>query len=211
MTNPEDLPYLVCEWAYKYRSMGWNVIPLYDFKKAPIETDWKKYETQVVTDKEINQWFNDPPANLTGTALITGRISGVMAIDEDLYASPENSFHLDSGMVSQTASGGKHKIFKDNPDVDKKGLIKIELKNLGSIIVLPPSVVIKKHPLLFLPILGNIGKRQNLLSIVIGWIGKDFRKQHQALGMKNSSGLRHIFGTKFFSDECQRKLHGQCI
>jgi len=149
-------PITILEWAEFYRSKGFNVIPLYDFSKGPTRVEtwnkdfdwlpgWEPLQSRHATDKEFNHWFKE--SKPTGIALITGEISGVVAVDVDSYKAGGMSFHLNSKLRSKTANGGRHHFFKYSKDVKTSGFkqgVNIEIKSDGGIIVLPPSKVFKK-------------------------------------------------------------------
>lgn len=133
------------KYIKKYQEFGWNLVPLYNYSKNPAPFRWKKYETEKMTQEDLDQWFNDP--KLTGVGVVTGSISNITAIDEDSYKEGGKEFHLDSPLVSLTANGGKHFYFKHNPDISTTGFqkgVNLEIKSGGGFIVLPPSKVYKK-------------------------------------------------------------------
>src|SRR5258708_1403338 len=130
------------EYAEKYRKIGWQVIPLYDKTKIPSHVNWKELQTRAVTDEEFNTWFDDP--KVTGLGVITGKISGIVVVDEDSYKADGMKFEFESPMVCQTARGGKHHYFKYTEPIKTSGFrpgINIEIKSDGGFIVLPPSIV----------------------------------------------------------------------
>lgn len=128
--------------ALKYRKVGWQVIPLYDQTKVPT-INWKEYQSRMATDKEFNQWFSDP--KVTGLGVITGKLSGIVVVDEDSYKADGMKFEFESPLVVRTARGGHHHYFKYTEPIKTSGFrqgINIEIKSDGGFIVLPPSVVI---------------------------------------------------------------------
>ena len=149
------------EWAIAYRKKGWNVIPLYNNTKNPASNPnlpeyideegkqkrgWIPLQSRQSTDVEFNSWFDD--STITGLGVITGAISGITAIDEDSYKDGGLAFELKSPLLSQTASGGKHHLFKYSKDIEQQGLkqnIFIEIKNDGGFVALPPSKCLNKH------------------------------------------------------------------
>jgi len=134
---------MIKEFAEKYRKIGWQVIPLYDKSKIPSHVNWKDYQFRMATDEEFNKWFDDP--KVTGLGVITGKISGIVVVDEDSYKADGMTFEFESPLVAKTARGGKHHYFKYTEPIKTSGFrqgVNIEIKSDGGFIVLPPSVVI---------------------------------------------------------------------
>lgn len=143
------------EIAEKYRNAGWNIVPLYNFSKIPDniltknedgtwQPSWKPLEERMATEEEFNKWFGGDL--LTGLGVITGKISGIVVIDEDSYKADGMEFGLISPMVSQTGRGGKHHFFKYTEPIKTSGFrkgVNIEIKATGGFVVLPPSQVLK--------------------------------------------------------------------
>lgn len=128
--------------AQKYRAIGWNVIPLYSYSKNPQQIKWKEFQERMATEEEFENWFGQTEP--TGIALITGRISGVVVLDEDAYKEGGLKVKVDTGMMSVTARNGRHHFFKYIEPIKSSGLkqgIYVEIKADGGIIVLPPSKV----------------------------------------------------------------------
>lgn len=131
------------DYAYGYRQLGWNVIPLYDHSKNPSHVKWKEYQERMATDEEIEGWFNDD--KVTGLGVITGRLSGIVVVDEDSYKANGMKFEFVSPRIAQTARLGKHHYFRYTEPIKTSGFrqgINIEIKSDGGFIVLPPSRVI---------------------------------------------------------------------
>lgn len=145
------------EWAYAYRKAGFNVIPLYNYSKNPSSNSllpeyvnpegqktrgWKPLEKRISTDEEFKTWFDNP--SVTGLGVLTGKLSGIVVVDEDSYKANGMSFDLKSPMVVKSARGGKHHYFKYIEPIKTSGFrqgVNIEIKSDGGFIVLPPSKV----------------------------------------------------------------------
>lgn len=128
------------ELAQKYRSVGWNVLPLTKFSKIPLTVNWKEFQNRMATDEEVATWFADP--NVTGIGVITGKISGIVVLDEDLYKEGGLRVRVQTGMRARTARGGYHHYFRYVEPVKSSGFRKgvhVEIKADGGFIVLPPS------------------------------------------------------------------------
>ncbi len=143
----------IAQWAEIYRSRGWNVIPLFDYAKSPTKVDtwdddfgwmpgWKPLENRMATDKEFNHWFKEQTPS--GIAVVTGKISGIIVVDEDSYKENGMKFEQSSPLRAKTARDGTHHFFKYSESVGTMGYkvgVNIEIKSDGGIVVLPPSTV----------------------------------------------------------------------
>jgi archaellum biogenesis ATPase FlaH len=131
------------EWAKKYRAIGWNVIPLFNNSKNPAPIQWKQYQERMATDEEFAAWFENPA--VTGLGLITGKLSGIVVLDEDIYKSGGKRVAVRTGMMAETARGGKHHFFRYVEPIKSSGFregINVEIKADGGFVVLPPSQVV---------------------------------------------------------------------
>lgn len=133
--------------AKKYRSIGWNVIPLKNYSKNPASANssWKLLEDRMSTDKEFEQMFTQE--GLTGLGLVTGKISGIYVLDEDSYKEGGKTISTLSPLLAESVNGGRHHYRKYNPEFAQLGYKKgiyVEGKGQGGFIVLPPSQVYKK-------------------------------------------------------------------
>lgn len=136
-----------------YRKRGWNVVPLYNFSKAPTNIEylhpdfgwlpgWVVFQDRMATDEEVKYWFKD--RNVTGLGLITGKVSGIVVVDEDSYKGDGMKFEFVSPLRSRTGRGGKHYFFKYTEPIKTSGFrkgVNIEIKSDGGFAVLPPTVV----------------------------------------------------------------------
>jgi len=67
--------------ALKYSELGWGPIPLRPRDKKPLLDSWKPHQEIKPSPDEISKWWDEnPEANI---GLITGRPSGIVAIDID--------------------------------------------------------------------------------------------------------------------------------
>ncbi len=126
------------EASLEYLSKGWSVFPVNPTDKKPI-VDWKQYQDRLSTVEELNDWWTKWPwANI---GLVTGRLSGVSAVDVD----PRHGGTIDNlpdTVKSQTGGGGSHNFYQYNPNVHSQNGIKdgFDLKSDGGYVILPPSV-----------------------------------------------------------------------
>lgn len=128
----------------KYLALGWSVIPVRfavdekgKIQKRPT-AKWKEFMTRRATEQDLDAWFygGDPE----GIGLVTGEISGVVAVDVD---SINNPIQLTSSTVSKSAfSGGHHYLYKWDEAVRNTVRIDgmpVDFRGDGGFIVLPPS------------------------------------------------------------------------
>lgn len=102
--------------ALQFCALGYAVIPLGKNKK-PLVSAWKKYQTTMPTEREIEYWWNKwPSANI---GILTGKISGITVVDLDpdketgiLYTFPDK---FPNTFTVHTPSGGYHLYYSYDP------------------------------------------------------------------------------------------------
>jgi len=129
------------EHAQDYREYGFSIIPQAQDKKPLIS--WTQYQERKPTPEEIEAWWTTwPDANV---GLVCGKISGITVIDLDTEKAIEEA--RDFGLRSyecpkvKTPRQGRHYHFAyvDGLASGQYGENKIEVKNDGHLITLPPS------------------------------------------------------------------------
>lgn len=132
--------------AKKYINKGMSIFPVDlsadssgKIQKKPAVA-WKDYQTRLATEEELIQWFEVESHN--GLGLATGKVSGLVVVDVESNATEEDIVGIESTMVSNTISGGKHFFYRWNHDI--RNTVKIEGKPIdfrgdGGYVVLPPS------------------------------------------------------------------------
>lgn len=132
------------EKAQECLGKGWSVIPAQPGGKKPL-IEWSKYTERLPTKEEtVNWWARWPKANI---ALITGRISGLIAVDVDTGrgGDPNKVFKdAETSLISRTGSGGFH-LFYEYPDFvervpNRVGKDGIDVRGDSGYVILPPSV-----------------------------------------------------------------------
>ncbi|OHB25396.1 MAG: hypothetical protein A2542_00155 [Parcubacteria group bacterium RIFOXYD2_FULL_52_8] len=141
MTKISELKTLL-DWAYYYRSIGWSVFPVGSDKMPLIK--WTEYQKRRATDKELNEWFSISDTKSIG--VVTGVISGLLALDLDIYKGADISgLALPPTAVSKTGGGGWHHFYKYPKDKvirNSAGIIgsHIDIRGEGGYVVAPPSL-----------------------------------------------------------------------
>lgn len=130
--------------ALSYLRRDWSVIPVGPDKRPLIA--WEFYQHRKALETDLCQWAK---LNPSGIALVTGRISGVCAVDLDKYNSAYNEMTvievLPDGIetpTSRTPRGGNHLLFAmpEGEIRSRNGLMPgVDLKAEGGYVILPPS------------------------------------------------------------------------
>lgn len=130
------------ESALYYQSIGLSIIPTGGNKKPLME--WKSFQDRCATVDEINGWWSKwPDAN---PALVTGRISGVVALDLDKkHGRTSSEFVIPHTACAKSGNGGEHFFFKYPSDVSVKSGAAVDGDGVdcradGGYILLAPSV-----------------------------------------------------------------------
>ena len=128
------------KYALIYHKLGFAVIPVKG--KVPV-VKWRKYQSKGVTKDEIVEWFtsfND----VTGIAVITGKVSNIIVIDVDGEKIP--SWLKDIQTWKARTRRGYHFYFQYDIDELVNSFriksYKIDVKAEKGIVILPPSL----HP-----------------------------------------------------------------
>ncbi len=120
----------------EYLAANWSIIPV-DDNKRPTISSWKRYQYTRATQAEINAWLDAG----FGLALVTGKISGVMVVDDDRVKHGLNEYGFSSPIVSTTKSGGKHYYFKyeDGLFNTTNESLHVDIRAEGGYVVIPPT------------------------------------------------------------------------
>lgn len=134
------------EAALLYIKSGYSIIPLQPRDKKPIRGfSWAKFNEAPATETEVKEWWTKyPDANI---GLITGSVSGVVAIDIDTWKGgslEQVRAALPTGLISQTGSGGYHLIYDypylNNEPIRNKVTRGVDIRGDHGYIVVPPSI-----------------------------------------------------------------------
>lgn len=130
--------------AEEYLAHGWSCIPLCD--KRPALATWKAYQVRPPTFEEIRHWFSTPATHVSGIGIVTGKVSGLVAVDCD---SPQDSEYWlkhfpRSPLMVSTGGDGLHIYYRLAYDGEirnraKLGGRKIDIRGEGGYAAAPPS------------------------------------------------------------------------
>lgn len=126
----------------QYLKLGWSVLPMKFIQaedgkmvKKPM-VEWKRYQSEQpqmsVVDSWIGQgWF---------LGLITGKLSGIVVVDDDRAKHGLKEANLTSSVIARTKSGGKHYYFRYDRPVSNHANsdIHVDIRGEGGYVVLPP-------------------------------------------------------------------------
>ena len=158
--------FTILECALQYRENGWSIFPANG--KQPALLSWERYQDTPATEEQIKRWFsNNKNQNI---ALVTGKVSGIIAFDIDGEAAAAHFHHMldsigDKEMTSaisntlrtKTGGGNLHILIGFKPEEFSNGDLignpllwlsneakhnEIRLKGEGGYIIVPPSL----HP-----------------------------------------------------------------
>jgi hypothetical protein len=132
------------EW---FKKEGLNFLPIVlgGLKKPPV--GWKKWQTERITDPEIQKYFLDNEKYNVG--VITGPISRLVVLDFDdlktfLAFFPDKEKHKD--LFTVKTGRGKHVYFRTPEDIktfnakDSEGRDIFTLKGTGGYVITEPSI-----------------------------------------------------------------------
>lgn len=127
--------------ALDYLKMGWNIIPVSKNKKSLIK--WEQYQTERISVEQAHEWWTTwPNANI---AVITGEISGIIALDIDKkYNRSGKEFQIPPTASARSGNGGEHYIFK-HPGFYIKSQsaisgLGVDIRGDGGYLLLDPSI-----------------------------------------------------------------------
>lgn len=133
------------EDALSYLELNWSIIPCKPDKRPYCQ--WIKFQTTRPAREEVEEWWKKwPQANI---AVITGQISGIVAIDIDSAIGME-AYKAQFGEVHNSCSqttgkpAARHLIFRPPPGVvlanSTRGLPDVDVRGDGGYIIVSPSV-----------------------------------------------------------------------
>lgn len=153
--------------ALTYLRRGWSVVPCTPGSKKPAIA-WGDFTSRLPTEDEVKTWWTRwPSANI---ALITGKVSGVVAVDVDAYkgGKPEPIFNENpTQLISRTGGGGFHLLY-DYPGQHVSNRVdsdsKVDVRGDGGYVILPPSTHSSGRPYSWVRT-GNPGKAPTWLTL----------------------------------------------
>lgn len=109
------------EIADNYLQNGFSIIPVHG--KKPLLESWKECQNHQATPIEIASWLGN--SELTGLAVITGRVSNVMIIDVDLQHNPDtHKWNFDT--LTAKTGNGYHYYFQYPENIELKNKVGID-------------------------------------------------------------------------------------
>jgi hypothetical protein len=129
----------VLEQAIEYLNRGFSVIPTGRDKK-PLLSSWAEYQTRKPTEEEVRDWwFKYEPA---GVAIITGKISGIVALDVE-KGGDTTQLNIPLTPTVKTGGDGRHYYFKYPGQLTQNSVRFKELMDIrgdGGYIITAPSL-----------------------------------------------------------------------
>ncbi len=126
--------------AQEYISRGLSVIPV-GTNKRPSLKSWKKYQEELASDLDIEQWFSKDQ----NIGIVTGSISGITVVDIDVKGDVVVSVDkFPETYTVKTPSGGYHLYYQYTPEIKQTAntfphLPHVDIRNDGGYVVAPPS------------------------------------------------------------------------
>jgi len=144
MTNIKNID--VLDSAFEYREMGLSVIRL-DGKK-PVDA-WKELQKRLPTTGEILSWFGAVQKRQWNIGIVTGSVSGVVAVDVDSQEMARWAWNNlpRTEMMTRSGNGRGHLYYRLPNGVHIGNRVRIngkpiDLRDEGGQCVAPPSI----HP-----------------------------------------------------------------
>jgi len=182
------------DWALYYRKIGWSPFPVKRNKKPFIE--WKKYQSEIASEKQTREWWNKYPEANIGIA--TGKVSGIVVVDIEKGGSATG---FPPTVTSKTGGGGIHLLYK-YPNKPTKNSVKeirelIDYRGDGGYIVVPPSLHLSGNKYEW-EVPPNMEDFEELPQFVIDQSEKDYEKKDWAtIATGVSEGQRNETATKY--------------
>jgi putative DNA primase/helicase len=128
--------------ALKYRNEEkFSVIPV-KVDKTPAIASWKEFQEHLPTEEEIRKMFARP--DVAGIAVITGKISGIVALDCEAAADLSTLKEMPRTRTVSSGGGGKHFYFRYPANqiipARQRLMPAMDLQSDGRYIILPPSM-----------------------------------------------------------------------
>lgn len=124
--------------ALGYLQRGFSIIPVRPKTKRPC-IEWKEFQRRLPTREEVVDWWTRWPD--AGIALVTGDVSGIVVLDEDVPNSLDGR-EMPLTPTSRTGGGGRHYFFS-HPGSPVSNFAKripgVDFRGDGGYVLLPPS------------------------------------------------------------------------
>ncbi len=132
------------DYARKYISWGFNILPAAEGKKYPA-VEWKRYQEEKFPKRELYKYLKEGYRNLLAVCGETSNNLVVLDFDDPKlyqdYTKRVKKEYLDTFIV-KTGKKGYHVYYRAPWEVKSMRLGRIDILGKGSLVVLPPSI----HP-----------------------------------------------------------------
>jgi len=161
------------EYAKRYLSFGWSIIPISPDTKTPT-IKWAKYQENPPTLEEVEAWLEKG----WHLALVTGKVSGVVIVDDDRKKHGLDEWDLQSSIVAKTKNGGKHYYYAWDREIHThcNAELFIDFKGWHSYCLLPPF---GNYEWISNPTAENRKKLKPLSDDLVRLINSDVKKDDQ--------------------------------
>lgn len=134
--------------------LGFSIVPVVPGEKKAFGK-WKEYQQRKPTLDELYEWYS--PGSKAGIAIILGEVSGVVAVDDDVYSKVDSDPDLGAIRTPAVRTGNKlesfHRYFRWQPGLPGRIIYSegVQLRSDGHYVVAPPSIHPSGDPYQFLP------------------------------------------------------------
>ena len=136
--------------ALDYSKRGFSVIPITWKREEPNKmkkplVGWREWEHRRADETQIRAWWKLWPN--AGVAIVTGKISGIVVMDADIYKGATIEGLPPTTMIANTGGGGQHHFYKYIEGArNRAGANGMDVRAEGGYVVAPPSMHVSGTP-----------------------------------------------------------------